>query len=70
MKLNNYRRGFESFLKLERSLSPNSVDAYLRDFDKFVQFLCISNLDLGIKEVEAKHIESFFIFLVRFGYSS
>ncbi|MBL4710327.1 MAG: site-specific tyrosine recombinase XerD [Flavobacteriales bacterium] len=59
MKLNNYRRGFESFLKLERSLSPNSVDAYLRDFDKFVQFLCISNLDLGIKEVEAKHIESF-----------
>lgn len=59
MKLNNYRRGFESFLKLERSLSPNSVEAYLRDFDKFVQYLSIAHLDLSIHEVEGRHIENF-----------
>lgn len=30
--------GFKSYLKLEKSLSPNSVEAYLRDIDKLFQF--------------------------------
>lgn len=32
------RNGFKSFLKLEKSLSTNSIDAYLRDLDKLYQF--------------------------------
>ncbi len=32
-------KGFKTYLQLERSLSPNSVSAYLSDMDKFVQFL-------------------------------
>lgn len=32
------RNGFKSFLKLEKSLSDNSIDAYLRDLDKLYQF--------------------------------
>ncbi len=32
------RNGFKSFLKLEKSLSANSIDAYLRDLDKLYQF--------------------------------
>ena len=63
MKLNNYRRGFESFLKLERSLSSNSIDAYLRDFDKFVQYLSIASLDLEVGKIEMKHIEDFIAWL-------
>ncbi|WP_207425663.1 site-specific tyrosine recombinase XerD [Pedobacter sp. SYSU D00535] len=31
-------RGFRTHLKLERSLSPNSVEAYLRDVDKLYQY--------------------------------
>ena len=32
------KKGFRSYLKLERSLSNNSVDAYLSDLDKLIQF--------------------------------
>ena len=32
------RNGYKSFLKLEKSLSDNSIDGYLRDLDKLYQF--------------------------------
>jgi integrase/recombinase XerD len=32
------KKGFRSYLKLERSLSPNSIGAYLGDLDKLIQF--------------------------------
>ncbi|MBW4891647.1 site-specific tyrosine recombinase XerD [Mucilaginibacter sp. HMF5004] len=32
------KKGFRSYLKLERSLSNNSVEAYLGDLDKLIQF--------------------------------
>jgi integrase/recombinase XerD len=31
-------KGFRSYLKLEKSLSPNSIEAYSRDIDKLYQF--------------------------------
>jgi integrase/recombinase XerD len=34
-----YKKGFKAFLQLERSLSDNSVEAYLRDIEKLTQFL-------------------------------
>ncbi|MBS1511501.1 MAG: site-specific tyrosine recombinase XerD [Bacteroidetes bacterium] len=34
-----YKKGFKAWLQLEKSLSDNSVDAYLRDLDKFTTFL-------------------------------
>lgn len=34
-----YIKQFKSYLQLERSLSPNSVDAYIHDIRKLVQFL-------------------------------
>lgn len=32
------KQGFKSYLRIERSLSANTVDAYLRDVDKLVQY--------------------------------
>ncbi|MEO6916257.1 MAG: site-specific tyrosine recombinase XerD, partial [Chitinophagaceae bacterium] len=34
-----YKKGFRAYLQLERSLSDHSVAAYLRDIEKFTQFL-------------------------------
>src|SRR5579863_6142211 len=34
-----YKKGFKAWLQLERSLSDNSVEAYLRDIDRFTQYL-------------------------------
>jgi integrase/recombinase XerD len=35
---NSYINGFKSFLKLEKSLSPNSIEAYIHDVDKLAQY--------------------------------
>ncbi|MET0634718.1 MAG: site-specific tyrosine recombinase XerD [Chitinophagaceae bacterium] len=35
------KKGFKAYLLLEKSLSDNSVEAYLRDIDKLTQFLAI-----------------------------
>src|SRR5580704_18950934 len=34
-----YKKGFKAWLQLERSLSDNSIEAYLRDIDKLTQYL-------------------------------
>jgi integrase/recombinase XerD len=38
-----YKKGFRAFLQLEKSLSDNSVEAYLRDIEKLTQFLVEKN---------------------------
>ncbi|MEQ8909997.1 MAG: site-specific tyrosine recombinase XerD [Vicingaceae bacterium] len=69
MKWNNYRKGFESYLKLEKSLSKNSVEAYLRDLDKMGQYLEASEQDLSPKEVQSKHISELLVWLYDLGIS-
>jgi integrase/recombinase XerD len=34
-----YKKGFKAYLQLEKSLSDNSVEAYLRDMEKLTQYL-------------------------------
>jgi integrase/recombinase XerD len=54
-----YIRGFISFLKLEKSLSANSVDAYERDVKKLQQYLEIRELQLSPQEIDLKHLQDF-----------
>ena len=35
----SYKKGFKAYLQLEKSLSDNSVEAYLRDVEKLTEFL-------------------------------
>lgn len=67
MKLRNYQKGFESFLKLERSLSSNSIAAYLRDVDKLLQFFEFSGIDLAPQEIKNKHLSDFLGWLFDMG---
>lgn len=70
MKWNNYRKGFEVYLKLERSLSKNSIDAYLRDLDKIVQFLEMSGKNIGPKELKSEDVSDFTEWLYDLGISA
>jgi integrase/recombinase XerD len=51
------KKGFKAWLQLEKSLSDNSVEAYLRDIEKFTQFLELrksrpSPQDIGLKDLQ------------------
>jgi integrase/recombinase XerD len=60
-------KGFTAYLRLEKSLSPNSVQAYVRDVQKLAQF---SELQLNAKGVEAitlKDLQKFLVFINEIG---
>lgn len=50
---------YENYLKLERSLSPNSVEAYVHDVIKLKQFLEISNSDFTPLQVSLTELRNF-----------
>ena len=54
-----YKKGFKAYLQLEKSLSENSVDAYMHDIEKFTQFLVQNNIEKNPKEIELNHLEAF-----------
>ena len=37
---------YHTYIRLEKSLSPNSVDAYMRDLEKLVSYAKTENLDI------------------------
>jgi integrase/recombinase XerD len=59
MNWSSYLKGFAAFLKLEKSLSENSIEAYLHDIEKFHQFLDVHKIELQPKEVELNHLRKF-----------
>lgn len=62
-------QGFKSFLKLERSLAENSVDAYLHDIGKVTQFLRYRNYSFSPEEMELKHFQEFLKWVNELGMS-
>ena len=54
-----YKKGFKAFLQLEKSLSTNSVEAYLRDIDKLTNYLESNEEALSPAEVSLQHLQSF-----------
>lgn len=52
-------KGFQSFLRLERSLSKNSIVAYTEDVERFVQFLSDKKYDLPPEKIEHVHMTEF-----------
>ncbi len=65
-----YIQGFKSFLALERSLSENSLEAYVHDVQKLVQFLEFKKYDLSPKEIELKHLQEFLKWITELGMSA
>lgn len=54
-----YKKGFKAYLQLEKSLSDNSVEAYLRDIDKLTNFLQFINSNKHPEELDLKSLQQF-----------
>ncbi len=64
-----YIQGFKSFLALEKSLSKNSIDAYLHDVNMVIQFLEYKKYDFGPKDIQLKHLQEFLKWITELGMS-
>ena len=62
-----YKKGFKSWLQLEKSLADNSVEAYLRDIDKLTDYLQASKKLVTPQELELKDLEKFIQWISELG---
>jgi integrase/recombinase XerD len=65
-----YLKGFKAFLQLEKSLSPNSVEAYLRDVTKLKEYLEIKGQNLSPEQIDLKLLETFVRWIAEIGFSA
>ncbi|NQZ76673.1 MAG: site-specific tyrosine recombinase XerD [Ekhidna sp.] len=65
-----YTKQFEAYLKLERSLAQNSVDAYLSDISKLQQFFEIKEKDVSPSRVTQQDLIDFLEFITELGMSA
>lgn len=70
MSWESYIRGFKSFLQLEKSLSGNSIEAYLHDISLFVRFLEYKKNQLTPAQVELSHLQEFVQWINELGMSA
>ena len=62
-----YKKGFRSWLQLEKSLAGNSVEAYLRDIDKLTEYLQSSGRLVNPGELKLKDLEKFVQWVAELG---
>ena len=62
-----YKKGFKSYLQLEKSLADNSVEAYLRDIDKLTQYLLQVSRKKKPDEVRLKELQEFIKWVAELG---
>ena len=63
----SYKKGFKAYLQLEKSLSDNSVDAYLRDIEKLTEHLYEMKNLKAPSDVQLKDLEKFLKWIVELG---
>ncbi|HEX5654069.1 MAG TPA: site-specific tyrosine recombinase XerD [Chitinophagaceae bacterium] len=62
-----YKKGFRAWLQLEKSLSDNSVEAYLRDIDKLTQYLQESGSAKRPADIDLKELQKFIRWVAELG---
>ena len=63
----SYKKGFKAYLQLEKSLSDNSVEAYLRDVDKLTLFLLAAEEKKSPAEIDLKLLQQFLKWVAEMG---
>jgi integrase/recombinase XerD len=67
---NEHISDFKSFLKLEKSLSGNSIEAYINDVCKLRSFIEMRNLNLSPQDVQLSHLKEFIKWFNKIGLSA
>lgn len=62
-----YKKGFRSYLQLEKSLSDNSVQAYLRDIELLTQYLTENRIHKNPSELTLKNLQQFIKWITELG---
>jgi integrase/recombinase XerD len=63
----SYIKHFKNYLRLERSFSGHSVDAYVRDTEKFAEYLELAGIDLSPAQVLEEHLLGFLKYISELG---
>lgn len=66
----SYILGFKNYLRLEKSLTANSIEAYLRDLEKLISFLEIKQLQIQPQDLGLKHLQQFLQWVTELGLSA
>lgn len=70
MNWDSYIKQFGQYLKLERSLSQNSIDAYVRDVEKLQQFIELSGAKTNPLKISSKELQKFIHYINELGMSA
>jgi len=62
-----YHNSYKAYLKLERGLSENSVEAYLNDVNKLFQYYEVIGEEFNVKTITEKALHNFLIWLSELG---
>jgi len=65
--INPYLKEFQIFLKLERALSDNSIEAYLNDVNKLIQYFEAINVKKEAKSISITDLKTFLKWLNELG---
>lgn len=63
MNWDDAKKGYENYLKLEKSLSINSISAYINDINKLIDFLDRSDKKISPLNVKLENLKSFVAWL-------
>ena len=61
---------YSNYLKLERSLSTNSVDAYVHDVELLHQFMAMKHAQVTAMKVTSRHLQEFLQYVNELGMSA
>lgn len=64
---NPYLQSFKNYLKLERSLSGNSIEAYIGDLNKLFQYFESNSQEPNIKEINHNDLKLFITWINELG---
>lgn len=63
MDWNSSIKGFRAYLLLEKSLSFHSIEAYIRDVGKLLEFVIIHKIDMTPDNLTGEHLTSFVYYI-------